>query len=107
MATATLEAEELEGLIQPERLKEMGFPKPERVSVVLGSDHTGEEAYKVYLVFSDGTPDEELEWKSVKPMVRWVHKQIWEADGQRRWPYVRVARESEIVGERPDVATKH
>ena len=98
MVIANIDTSYLAALVQPERLAEQGFPVPNRVSVIFGTDHTGEEAYHVYLVFADDTPDTMLAWDKVKPMVRWVHDQIWKADGERRWPYVRVKRESEMLG---------
>ena len=92
MTTGTIDTGTLAGLIQPEKLAGQGFPLPSRVSVIFGTDHTGEEAYHVYLVFPDNTPDETLAWDNVKAMVRWVQSQIWKADGEQRWPYVRVKR---------------
>ncbi|MBI4027036.1 MAG: hypothetical protein HY360_18775 [Verrucomicrobia bacterium] len=86
-------------LVQPSQLAEQGFTAPRRVSVIFGVDHTGEEAYHVYLVFPDQTPDSALAWNNVKDMVRWVQERIWKADGEQRWPYVRIKRESEIAGE--------
>ena len=97
MTTGVADTRFLAGLIQPNTLKARGFPKPSRVSVIFGTDHTGEEAYHVYLVFPDSTPDAMLAWSNVKAMVRWVRNRIWKEDGERRWPYVRVKRESDFL----------
>jgi hypothetical protein len=87
----------LASLIQPEKLRAEGFkPIPNRVSIILGRDHTGEEAYHVYLVFPNKTSDSELAWRKISPMVRWVQEQISIEDGYRRFPYVNVKRESEL-----------
>jgi hypothetical protein len=106
MAYSTINTEVLAELVQPEKLAQQGFPSPSRVSVIFGTDHTGEAAYHVFLVFSDQTPEESLAWKNVKQMVRWVQNEIWKADGEQHWPYVRVTRESELLRNRPDVALK-
>jgi hypothetical protein len=98
MAAANVDTKSLADLVQPEKLAEQGFPVPNRVSVVFGTDHTGEEAYHVYLVFADDTPDACLAWANAKRMVRWVQDRIWKASGEQRWPYVRVKRESELLG---------
>jgi hypothetical protein len=105
MEAVVTDTKVLAELVQPEKLAGKGFPAPHRVSVIFGTDHTGEEAYHVYLVFSDDTPDELLAWSKVKPMVRWVQNQIWKAVGERRWPYVRVMRQSELLGNRPDAVS--
>jgi hypothetical protein len=101
MAAANVDTNSLAELVQPEILAEKGFPVPNRVSVILGTDHTGEEAYHVYLIFADTTPDAAFSWASVKRMVRWVQDQIWKASGEQRWPYVRVKRESELLSTPP------
>jgi hypothetical protein len=98
MAASSVDTKCLADLVQPEKLAEQGFPVPNRVSVVFGTDHTGEEAYYVYLVFADGTPDADLSWGNVRRMVRWAQDRIWKASGEQRWPYVRVKRESELLG---------
>ena len=98
MAAANFDTESLAELVQPEKLAEQGFPVPNRVSVTLGTDHTGEEVYRVYLVFADDTPGASLAWGNAKRMVRWVQDRIWKASGEERWPYVHVKRESEFLG---------
>lgn len=90
---------ELENRIQPKKLAEQGLPKPKRVAVVAASDHTGDGAYFVYLVFPNTTPDSALTWNRIKGLVKWVHETIWKADGERHWPYVRVKRERDMRGE--------
>jgi hypothetical protein len=104
MAFATSDTRALAELIQPPKLVAQGFPEPKWVSVHIGTDHAGEEAYRVYLVFPDQTPSEVFSWSNVGPMLDWVQNQIWRAGGEQRFPYVRVARESELLRERPDVA---
>lgn len=89
-----LDANELASLVQPEKLAAQGFLPPNRVSVIAGTDHTGEEAFHVYLVYGDDTPDVALAWSNVKPTVRWVRNEIRRASGEERWPYVRVKREA-------------
>jgi hypothetical protein len=96
MAAANVDTKSLAELVQPEILANKGFPVPNRVSVICGADHTGEEAYYVYLVFADTTPDADLSWGNVKRMVRWVQDRVWKASGEQRWPYVRVKRESDL-----------
>src|SRR6266496_2066708 len=98
MTAGVVDTRNLASLIQPDTLEAQGFPKPGRVSLIFGTDHTGEEAYFVYLVFPDDTPEATLAWSNVKPMVRWVRDRIWKTDGERRWPYVRVKRESDLLG---------
>lgn len=95
MPTAISDANKLAEFVQPAKLAAAGFLQPTRVSVIAGTDHSGTEAYYVYLIFPDETPDTDLAWSKVKPMVRWVRDQIREADGEQRWPYVRVMRECE------------
>src|SRR5438034_5071710 len=58
--------------IKPEELAKHGFPRPKDVRLSRGTDSTGEEAFYVYLVFPDKTPDETLAWKKIEPMVSWV-----------------------------------
>ena len=99
MATAILSAPELAGLIQPGKLAAQGFLPPKRVSVIDGTDHSGEAAFHVSLVYPDDTPDAALAWSKVKPMVRWVRNEIRRASGDERWPYVRVTRDSDLLAE--------
>ncbi len=61
-----------------------------------GVDHTGEEAYHIYLVYPDETPTEQLAWAKIKDEVRWVRNQIRKANGEQRWPYVRVTRKADF-----------
>ncbi|HZM05632.1 MAG TPA: hypothetical protein VFC44_21730 [Candidatus Saccharimonadales bacterium] len=96
MAVVQLDTKSLASLVQPSKLAKKDFSVPNRVCVTSGTDHTGEDAYYVYLVFPDNTPDESLSWDKIKQMVRWVRGQIWKANGEERWPYVRVKRESEF-----------
>lgn len=99
MTTAIIDTKALEALIQPKQLAKRGFLAPLRVIVDFGTDHAGEEACYVYLVFPDDTNDAALAWDRVKQMVRWVQNRIWTAVGEQRWPYVRVKRESELIAE--------
>jgi hypothetical protein len=96
MPAANLDASELASLVQPERIAAQGFLAPKRVSVVDGTDHSGDEAYYVSLVYASNTPDAALDWFSVKPTVRWVRDEIRRASGEARWPYVRVKREAHL-----------
>ncbi|MBM3882843.1 MAG: hypothetical protein FJ387_24490 [Verrucomicrobia bacterium] len=106
MAIADVDTTTLATLVEPKRLKQQGFPAPKRVSVILGTDHTGAEAYHVYLVFPDETSDDALAWNKVKAMVRSVQDRIWSEDGHQRWPYVRVVRESELLESCPHAASE-
>src|ERR1700677_1096122 len=99
MAGTILNTKDLEALIQPEKLADQGFLRPERVSVIAGTDHTGEEAFHVFLVYPDDTPDAVLAWNKVKPMVRWVWNEIRQASGEERWPYVRVTRNADLLAD--------
>ena len=99
MAIAILSAPELAGLIQPEKLASQGFLPPQRVSVIDGTDHSGEAAFHVSLVYPNDTPDAALAWSNVRPMVRWVRNEIRRASGDERWPYVRVTRNSDLLAE--------
>jgi len=99
MPTAIVDTNELAALVQPDKLAQEGFPRPSRVSVVLSTDHTGEEAYYVYLIFPNETPDASLKWGKIKDMMRWVHDQVWRASGEERWPYVHVKREADLFSE--------
>ena len=106
MALAATSTRELAELIQPRELARQGFAEPSRVSVIFGTDHSGEEAYYVYLVFPDETPEEALTWKKVKPMIQWVRARIREADEFQHWAYVRALRESEQLEVSQNVATQ-
>lgn len=105
MQGTAVDTKRLAEMIQPPKLKEQGFPAPDRVSVIFGTDHTGEDAFHVFLVFSDDTPDEVLTWQNIKPMVRWVQDRIWKADSEQHWPYVRVTRHSQLVSGQANVAS--
>jgi hypothetical protein len=96
MQMARVDTKMLEKLIQPRKLAAQGFLAPKRVSVTLGTDHTGDDAYFVYLVYADDTPDSVFEWDKLKDMVHWTRARIWKADGEQRWPYVGVKREGEM-----------
>jgi hypothetical protein len=98
MATAILNADELAGLVQPDKIAEAGFVPPKRVSVTAGTDHAGDDVYRVFLVFPDNSPEDQLAWDKVKAMVHWVRDRIWKANGEERWPYVRVKREADLPG---------
>ena len=92
MPTAITDTAELEKLIQPEKLAEQGLPKPKRVAIAAARDHTGDDAYYVYLIFPNSTPDSAFAWRRIKPLVNWVHDTIWKANGERHWPYITVKR---------------
>jgi hypothetical protein len=89
-------AETLTNLIQPEKLAAHGFLRPQSISLAEGTDHSGEAAYYVFLVYPDSTPDDQLAWSKVKPMVQWVRNAIRAATAEERWPYVRVVREADV-----------
>ncbi len=100
MATAISSPDELAGLIQPDKLAAAGFvPPPKRVSVIAGTDHEGNDAYHVFLVFPDETAPDQLAWRNVKPLVQWVRDRIRKANGEQQWPYVRVKREADLLTE--------
>ena len=84
--------------IKPDELAKQGFPRPKEVRLSRNTDSTGEEAFYVYLVFSDKTPDEALEWEKIEPMVSWVRDLIWTETGERLWPYVKVKRQKQLAG---------
>ncbi len=96
MGSALVDIEALASLVHPDKLAKQGFLRPERVLVIPGTDHAGEEAFHVYAVYSDDTPDSVLAWGKVKPMVRWVRNEIRRASGDDRFPYVRVVRGSDL-----------
>ena len=84
--------------IKPEELAKQGFPRPKDVRLSRSADSTGEDAYYVYLVFPDKTPEEALAWEKIEPMVSWVRNLIWTETGARLWPYVKVKRQKELTG---------
>ena len=84
-----------EAQIEPDKVPE-GFPKPKRVSLVSGIDHSGEEAYYIYLVFPDSASEETLEWKNLKPLVHWGRQTIFTATGEKSPVYVYIRLESEF-----------
>jgi hypothetical protein len=84
--------------IKPEELAKQGFPRPKDVRLSQHPDSTGEEAFYVYLVFPDKTPDENLAWRNIEPMVSWVRNLIWNETGAQLWPYVKVRRQKELSG---------
>lgn len=84
--------ESLRERIKPDELAKHGFPRPKDVLISRDTDSTGEEAFYVYLVFPNKTPDAKLAWKKIEPMVSWVRDLIWTETGALLWPYVRVRR---------------
>jgi len=89
---------DLRDRINPDELAKRGFPRPEDVRIWRDTDSGGEEAFHVYLVFPDDTPDQTLAWEKVEQMVAWVRDLIWTETGERLWPYVRVKRQHELAG---------
>jgi hypothetical protein len=83
--------------IRPDELAKQGFPRPKDVQLSRSADSTGEDAFYVYLVFSDKTPEKALAWERVEPMVSWVRNLIWTETGARLWPYVKVKRQKELA----------
>jgi len=90
---------EVRAEIQPDKLKEAGFPRPQRVSIIEGVNSDEEKAYYVYLVYPNRTPEAALAWSNIEPMVSWVRKYVWDHTGQNTWPYVKVKREQELPPE--------
>jgi hypothetical protein len=84
--------------IKPDALEKQGFPRPKEVRLSRSSDSNGEEAFYVYLVFADRTPEEALAWEKIEPMVSWVRNLIWTETDARLWPYVKVKRQKELAG---------
>ena len=87
-------AEELSRLVTPDVLAAQGFKKPKKVVVTEGTDSTGDEAYYVWIVYPDSTPDHDLALKKIMPMEDWVKDQISQAVDFGRYPYVMVKRSS-------------
>ncbi len=96
MTAVVTDLNELQQMISKEKFVEKGFPAPVRTSILVGSDHSGEEAYYIYVVYPDHTTDEDLDYKKIKPILNWIHETIWGASGAERWPYIRIRRESEM-----------
>jgi hypothetical protein len=97
----TAERETLNNLrerINPDQLATHGFPRPKKVLLTKGIDGGGDEAFYVFLVFPDKTPEKALAWKRIEPMVSWVRDLIWTETGERLWPYVKVKRQKELAG---------
>lgn len=84
--------------IKPDELARQGFPRPKIVRFTKGIDSSGDEAFYVFLVFPDKTPEKALAWKKIEPMVSWVRDLIWTETGERLWPYVKVKRQKELAG---------
>jgi hypothetical protein len=84
--------------IKPEELVKRGFPRPDDVLVSRNKDSTGDEAFYIYLVFPDKTPDRALAWDKVEPMVSWVQNLVWTETGGLMWPYVKIKRHKELTG---------
>ena len=84
--------------IGPDELARQGFPRPKEVRLSRNVDSTGDDAYYVYLVFPDRTPEGALAWEKIEPMVSWVRNLIWTETGARLWPYVKVKRRKQLVG---------
>jgi hypothetical protein len=96
MSSVVMDIGALAALVHPDKLTAEGFLRPERVLVIPGTDHSGEEAFHVYAVYANDTPDEALAWNKVKTMVRWMRNKIRKASGEVRFPYVRVVREADL-----------
>ena len=97
----TTERETLNNLqerISPDQLANQGFPRPKRVLLTKGHDSDGDEAFYVFLVFPNKTPEKALAWKRIEPMVSWVRDFIWTETGARLWPYVKVKRQKDLPG---------
>jgi hypothetical protein len=84
--------------IKPDELAKHGFPRPRDVQLSRSTDSTGEDAFYVFLVFPDKTPDDALAWKKIESMVSWVRDLIWTETGERFWPYVKVKRQRQLAG---------
>jgi len=89
---------ELQDRIKPEELAKHGFPRPKGVLLFKDTDSGGDEAFYVYLVFPNKTPDEDLAWKRIEPMVSWVRDLIWTETGAELYPYVMVKRQKQLPG---------
>jgi hypothetical protein len=64
----------------------------------MGTDSVGEDSFYIDLVFPNKTPDKDLAWKKIEPMVSWVRNLIWTETGAQLWPYVNVWREKDLAG---------
>jgi hypothetical protein len=84
--------------IKPDELARHGFPRPKEVLLTKGTDSSGDDAFYVFLVFPDKTPEKALAWKKIEPMVSWVRDLIWTETGAQLWPYVKVKRQRELAG---------
>ena len=90
--------ERLRERIKPDELAKQGFPRPKDVQLSQSTDSTGEDAFYVFLIFPDKTPDDALAWEKIEPMVSWVRDLIWTETGERLWPYVKVKRQKQLAG---------
>ncbi|HRJ07703.1 MAG TPA: hypothetical protein PK490_13445 [Prosthecobacter sp.] len=95
--TSPVNLKDILARIQPQLIAKKGFSRPQDVQLLKGKDSDGEDALFVYLVFPDKTPDSELAWSKVEPMVSWVRDTVWSSADEEQWPYVRVKRASEIT----------
>jgi hypothetical protein len=107
MLGTPVDTKALAKLIQPSKLAEQGFPVPERVFVNFRTDHSGDDAFYICVVFPDDIKDEALSWQNTEPMVRWIRNRIRTADGEQHWSYVRLTRRSDLLSEESNVASQH
>lgn len=99
MATSLPSDTELCNRIQPSVLAENGFARPQNVMLTSGTDHSGDAALYISIIYPESTLEAAISWQKVKDMVRWVRNEIRKAGGEDRWPYVRVIRESDLITE--------
>ena len=83
--------------IAPEELARHGFPRPKNVLLTKGTDSDGEDAFYIFLIFPDKTPEKDLLWKKIEPMVSWVRDLVWNETGAQLWPYVKVKRQKQLA----------
>jgi hypothetical protein len=83
-------AEELSRLVTPDILAAQGFKKPKKVVVTEGTDSTGDEAYYVWIVYPDSTPQKELSLRNTSPLQNWIREQISGVAGEDRYVYVMI-----------------
>lgn len=82
-------------LIQPDKMPP-NMPRPKRVTLEYGLDHSGDEAFYINLIYPDDVSNDAISWKRVEPLYNWVVNTMWDATDEQTLSYVYVRRESEV-----------
>lgn len=86
----------VEELLRVDRLELPSLPVVRAIRAEPFVDSVGDQELRVLVVLDEATTDEQRSWKRLRPIRERIFKALEDA-AERRYPYIRFLKESEIA----------